>query len=180
VAACQRFSPIRNTTAGKAQSCASRSGVRHYHSTAGDTMPASAAPTFNRHFTEWGWGAFRAERARARGSFTLVRVAIRLSWRLADATATEPRTLHAKRHHGASGMLRHACGYALANAGHDTRALQSRKYPEHDEVQCVSAGSVCEVLAGLASVTANGAKSAIPPRSNHNRGRWVRSWLRQS
>ena len=23
------------------------------------------------------------------------------------------------------GMLRHACGYALANAGHDTRALQA-------------------------------------------------------
>jgi len=23
-------------------------------------------------------------------------------------------------------MLRHACGYALANAGHDTRALQAR------------------------------------------------------
>jgi type 1 fimbriae regulatory protein FimB/type 1 fimbriae regulatory protein FimE len=23
-------------------------------------------------------------------------------------------------------MLRHGCGYALANAGHDTRALQAR------------------------------------------------------
>ena len=28
-------------------------------------------------------------------------------------------------------MLRHACGYALANAGHDTRALQAWRSPQH-------------------------------------------------
>src|SRR5262249_20752093 len=28
-------------------------------------------------------------------------------------------------------MLRHACGYALANAGHDTRALQASKTPKN-------------------------------------------------
>ena len=27
-------------------------------------------------------------------------------------------------------MLRHACGYALANAGHDTRAIQDYRYTE--------------------------------------------------
>jgi len=30
-------------------------------------------------------------------------------------------------------MLRHACGYALANKGHDTRALQA--YPGHKNIQ---------------------------------------------
>jgi len=30
-------------------------------------------------------------------------------------------------------MLRHACGYALANAGHDTRALQA--YLGHKNIQ---------------------------------------------
>jgi site-specific recombinase XerD len=30
-------------------------------------------------------------------------------------------------------MLRHACGYALANAGHDTRALQA--YLAHVNIQ---------------------------------------------
>jgi site-specific recombinase XerD len=30
-------------------------------------------------------------------------------------------------------MLRHACGYALANKGHDTRALQA--YFEHRNIQ---------------------------------------------
>jgi type 1 fimbriae regulatory protein FimB/type 1 fimbriae regulatory protein FimE len=30
-------------------------------------------------------------------------------------------------------MLRHACGYALANAGHDTRALQA--YLGHRNIQ---------------------------------------------
>ena len=29
------------------------------------------------------------------------------------------------RSEGAGTMLRHGCGYALANAGHDTRALQA-------------------------------------------------------
>ncbi len=30
-------------------------------------------------------------------------------------------------------MLRHACGYALANAGHDTRSLQA--YMGHRNIQ---------------------------------------------
>jgi site-specific recombinase XerD len=30
-------------------------------------------------------------------------------------------------------MLRHACGYALANAGHDTRSLQA--YLDHRNIQ---------------------------------------------
>jgi type 1 fimbriae regulatory protein FimB/type 1 fimbriae regulatory protein FimE len=30
-------------------------------------------------------------------------------------------------------MLRHACGYALANAGHDTRSLQT--YPGYSNIQ---------------------------------------------
>jgi integrase len=51
-------------------------------------------------------------------------------------------------------MLRHACGYALANAGHDTRALTSvsrpSKYPEHGEVFGARARALREVLAGLA------------------------------
>jgi site-specific recombinase XerD len=32
-------------------------------------------------------------------------------------------------------MLRHACGYALANAGHDTRALQD--YLGHKNIHTV-------------------------------------------
>jgi site-specific recombinase XerD len=39
-------------------------------------------------------------------------------------------------------MLRHACGFALANAGHDTRALQAylghRKYPPYSAVHRAS------------------------------------------
>jgi site-specific recombinase XerD len=34
---------------------------------------------------------------------------------------------------GSSHMLRHACGYALANKGHDTRALQA--YLDHKNIQ---------------------------------------------
>jgi site-specific recombinase XerD len=34
---------------------------------------------------------------------------------------------------GASAMLRHGCGYALANAGHDTRALQA--WLGHNNIQ---------------------------------------------
>jgi site-specific recombinase XerD len=34
---------------------------------------------------------------------------------------------------GARGPLRHACGFALANAGHDTRALQA--YLGHRNIQ---------------------------------------------
>jgi type 1 fimbriae regulatory protein FimB/type 1 fimbriae regulatory protein FimE len=33
-------------------------------------------------------------------------------------------------------MLRHACGYALANAGHDTRALQA--YLGHRSIQHIA------------------------------------------
>ena len=36
-------------------------------------------------------------------------------------------------------MLRSACGFALANRGHDTRALQAylgRKHPAHGAVYC--------------------------------------------
>jgi Phage integrase family len=45
-------------------------------------------------------------------------------------------------------MLRHGCGYALANAGHDTRALQGPKeYPGHGEVHRVGARSVQGFLA---------------------------------
>ena len=36
--------------------------------------------------------------------------------------AAEAAGLEIKAH---AHMLRHACGYALANAGHDTRALQA-------------------------------------------------------
>jgi integrase len=47
-------------------------------------------------------------------------------------------------------MLRHACGYALANAGHDTRALQAWfgiEYPAHGAVHRISAGSFPKFLA---------------------------------
>jgi Phage integrase family len=48
-------------------------------------------------------------------------------------------------------MLRHGCGYALANAGHDTRALQAylgaQEHPAHGEVHRTGAGSVQEFLA---------------------------------
>ena len=43
-------------------------------------------------------------------------------------------------------MLRHACGFALANKGHDTRALQAylgpQEHPAHREVHRAVAGSV--------------------------------------
>jgi site-specific recombinase XerD len=48
-------------------------------------------------------------------------------------------------------MLRHGCGYALANAGHDTRALQA--WLSHKNIQHtvrytdLAAGSVREFLA---------------------------------
>jgi hypothetical protein len=45
-------------------------------------------------------------------------------------------------------MLRHACGYAVANAGHDTRAAGVSR-PEHNALHRAGAGSICEVLAGL-------------------------------
>ena len=50
-------------------------------------------------------------------------------------------------------MLRHACGYALANRGHDTRALQAylghRNIPAHGQVYRVVANAVQEFLAGV-------------------------------
>ena len=49
-------------------------------------------------------------------------------------------------------MLRHACGFKLANDGIDTRSLQA--YLGHSNIQntarCVGVGSVQEFLAGLA------------------------------
>ena len=42
-------------------------------------------------------------------------------------------------------MLRHACGYALANAGHDTRSLQAA----HGALYRAGAGSVQGLLAEL-------------------------------
>jgi integrase len=55
-------------------------------------------------------------------------------------------------------MLRHACGYALANAGHDTRALQA--YLGHRSIQNTTryaalAQNRCEVLAGLNGCSEN-------------------------
>ena len=48
-------------------------------------------------------------------------------------------------------MLRHACGYALANAGHDTRALQAylghKKHPAHRALHQAVAASVQGLLA---------------------------------
>jgi len=42
-------------------------------------------------------------------------------------------------------MLRHACGFALANKGHDTRALQAyraQEHPAHGSLHRAGAGSV--------------------------------------
>jgi integrase len=42
-------------------------------------------------------------------------------------------------------MLRHVCGYALANAGHDTRALQAwlgHKNIQHTALHRTCAGSI--------------------------------------
>ena len=47
-------------------------------------------------------------------------------------------------------MLRHGCGYALANAGHDTRALQAwlgHKNIQHGALHRAGAGQVQELLA---------------------------------
>jgi hypothetical protein len=50
-------------------------------------------------------------------------------------------------------MLRHACGYALANKGHGTRALQrlslAPEYPAHGPVHRIDADAVQGFLAGL-------------------------------
>jgi integrase len=48
-------------------------------------------------------------------------------------------------------MLRHACGYALANAGHDTRRIQDwlghRSIPAHDALHAAERGAVQGLLA---------------------------------
>jgi hypothetical protein len=52
-------------------------------------------------------------------------------------------------------MLRHACGYALANAGHDTRSLQAwlgHKNIQHGPLHRACAGPVQELLEGLTGV----------------------------
>ena len=50
-------------------------------------------------------------------------------------------------------MLRHACGYALANAGHDTRRIQSwlghRSDPEHRALHGAVVCALQGVLAGI-------------------------------
>jgi integrase len=51
-------------------------------------------------------------------------------------------------------MLRHACGFALANRGHDTRALQAylgHKNIQHRALYRAGAGSVQKLLALIAS-----------------------------
>ena len=47
-------------------------------------------------------------------------------------------------------MLRHACGYSLANKGHDTRALRlprSPQYPTYGALHRIVANAVSEFLA---------------------------------
>ena len=54
-------------------------------------------------------------------------------------------------------MLRHACGYALANAGHDTRALQTyraRQYPAHHALYRAFVGAFQGLLARLRAAVA--------------------------
>ena len=49
-------------------------------------------------------------------------------------------------------MLRHACGYALANKGHDTRALQAylgHEYPAHGALHGIVANTVSGFLASV-------------------------------
>ncbi len=53
-------------------------------------------------------------------------------------------------------MLRHACGYALANRGHDTRALQAylgHRYPTHSPLHRTVADAVQELLAGVSGTS---------------------------
>jgi hypothetical protein len=46
-------------------------------------------------------------------------------------------------------MLRHACGYALANKGHDTRAIQGMARPSVDHQQRRLHGAGAEPVQGL-------------------------------
>jgi hypothetical protein len=60
-------------------------------------------------------------------------------------------------------MLRHACGYKLADDGHDTRAIQSRasQYSEYDTVHRLGAAAVFETEAARA--TTNNRRARVPP-----------------
>ena len=53
-------------------------------------------------------------------------------------------------------MLRHACGYKLANDGHDTRAIQAVSRPpqhsKHDALYRVGAAAVQGILSRLIDV----------------------------
>jgi integrase len=53
-------------------------------------------------------------------------------------------------------MLRHACGFALANAGHDTRALQAwlrpSQHPAYGALHGAGAGAVQRILERLAGL----------------------------
>jgi hypothetical protein len=50
-----------------------------------------------------------------------------------DSTECQNNTEQHQTKTGEQHMLRHACGYALANKGHDTRALQA--YLGHKNIQ---------------------------------------------
>jgi type 1 fimbriae regulatory protein FimB/type 1 fimbriae regulatory protein FimE len=39
-------------------------------------------------------------------------------------------------------MLRHACGFSLANQGHDTRSLQAQEYSEHGDLHRYGSNAV--------------------------------------
>jgi integrase len=64
-------------------------------------------------------------------------------------------------------MLRHGCGFALANAGHDTRALQAwlghKNYPAHGALRRAGTGSVQELLEDLTTVQNARARRGRPP-----------------
>ena len=82
-------------------------------------------------------------------------------------------------------MLRHACGFALANKGHDTRALQAylghkniqhtvlytdmaptrfKDFWRHDRprTQALAAGSVCPARSSIASNATTGINTRWP------------------
>jgi integrase len=68
-----------------------------------------------------------------RGIYDAGRVARRPRGSGARRTATTPATADTCATGGQLHMLRHACGYALADKGHDTRALQA--YLGHRNIQ---------------------------------------------
>jgi hypothetical protein len=61
-------------------------------------------------------------------------------------------------------MLRHGCGYALANAGHDTRALQA--WLGHKNIQ--HTGQVQKLLARLGSRSPDGTAEIVAATSFPN------------